>query len=117
MEHGIGVDLVARVSLVENNVLGRITGAVHQFQTLMGVFVYDDGHARYEHEDGGHRDGAVVALTQHHDGFFLRRLIVLPSMLGDEYPNLPLPLLAKGKRCFDVQVPAVSIERRHHCDA
>ncbi|CVL08146.1 uncharacterized protein FMAN_14190 [Fusarium mangiferae] len=106
MEHGIGVGLVARVSFVENNVLGRITGAAHQFQTLMGVFVYDDGHARYEHEDGGHRDGTVAALIQHRDGFFL----------GDEYPNLPLTLLAKVKRCFDVQVPTVSIERRHHCD-
>ncbi|RSL75852.1 hypothetical protein CDV31_017400, partial [Fusarium ambrosium] len=75
---------MARVRLVEDDVKRRVTGPIDKFQALMGIVVHDDGHPWHEHEDAWYWDRAIIALVQHHDGFFLRRQAVLPFVLGYE---------------------------------
>ncbi|KJZ68860.1 hypothetical protein HIM_11751 [Hirsutella minnesotensis 3608] len=83
----------------------------------MGVVVYDDRHPGREHEDGRHRDRAIVALVEHHDRFFLRRQLLLPPVLGDEDAHRRPPLDPERQARLHVEVPPVPVERRHHRDA
>ncbi|RKK07596.1 hypothetical protein BFJ65_g17801 [Fusarium oxysporum f. sp. cepae] len=60
---------------------------------------------------------AIVALVQHHGGFFLRRQTVLPPMLvyEDSHHRPLLDLERQGR--LHVQISPISVERRHHGDA
>lgn len=81
MEHDVGADAVAWVRFVEDNVERFITGTVYEFQALVDVPVHNDRHAGDEHEDGRHRDSAVISLPQHYQCLFFRRLTLLPLVL------------------------------------
>ena len=116
MEGDVGTDAVARVGFVKDNVQRFITGTVHKFQALVGVLVDNDGHAGDEHEDGRHRDSAVVSLAQHHQGLFFRRLTLLPLVLWNEDPKKTLPLGLERQDRLGIQIPAIPVERRHHRD-
>ncbi|PNY18821.1 Uncharacterized protein TCAP_07500 [Tolypocladium capitatum] len=113
----VGRDPVARVRLVDDDFHRRVVAAVDQLQPLVGVLIHDDGHPWHEHEDGRHRDRAIVALVQHHDGLFLGRQADLPLVLGDEdaYRRPLLDLESYGS--LYIEVLWVPVQRRHHGDA
>src|SRR5687767_1625410 len=104
------------VGLVENDSYRLVSGTIDELKALKRVMIHDDRHAGDEHEDGRHRNSAVVALAEHHDGFLLRRLTVFPLVLGNEDVERGVPLLLERECCLYVQVPSVPVERRHHCD-
>ncbi|KAJ4125136.1 hypothetical protein NW765_015526 [Fusarium oxysporum] len=82
----------------------------------MHILVHDDRHAGDKHEHGRHRCSAIIALAQHHDPFFLRRLTVFPLMLGNEDVERGMSLPLERECCLYIQVPSVPVEWRHHCD-
>ena len=67
--------------------------------------------------DGGHGDGTVVPLAQHHQGLLFGRLAIFPLVVRDKDPEEALPLSLERQGRLNVQVPAISVQRRHHRDA
>ncbi|EXL64010.1 hypothetical protein FOPG_19720 [Fusarium oxysporum f. sp. conglutinans race 2 54008] len=108
---------MARVRLVEDDVKRPVTGPIDKLQALVGIVVHNDWHPWHEHEDACYRYRAIVALVQHHGGFFLRRQTVLPPMLvyEDSHHRPLLDLERQGR--LHVQISPISVERRHHGDA
>ncbi|KAH7363580.1 hypothetical protein B0T11DRAFT_298820 [Plectosphaerella cucumerina] len=85
VQHGIGVDSVARVRPVGDDIYRGVGGSV------------DDGHA------GTNRTTAGVGMAlsaPHHEGFLLRRLAVFPLMFRNEDSEQGLPLKSDRRSKF-----------------
>lgn len=82
----------------------------------MDVLVHHDLHARNEQENGWYRNVTVIPLVQDHEGL-LRGFSTFPLMFGNEDLKKRLLLPLEGKYAFDIQVPAVLVQRCHYCDA